>query len=168
MDTIIETSRLYLRQLIIQYISNLSLVLSDKESMRYYPHALSNEEVEKWIERNIERYNNDGFGLWAVIRKADNQFLGDCGITLQNIDGDILPEIGFHIIKTYCNKGYATEAAEACKKYAIDVLGFKSIYSYSEVGNKASQRVSSKIGMTRVRTFKKDGTEEVVYEFHLD
>ncbi|MDD4500571.1 MAG: GNAT family N-acetyltransferase, partial [Bacteroidales bacterium] len=122
----------------------------------------------KWIERNIERYNNDGFGLWAVIRKADNQFLGDCGITLQNIDGDILPEIGFHIIKTYCNKGYATEAAEACKKYAIDVLGFKSIYSYSEVGNKASQRVSSKIGMTRVRTFKKDGTEEVVYEFHLD
>ncbi|MDD3915431.1 MAG: GNAT family N-acetyltransferase, partial [Bacteroidales bacterium] len=87
MDTIIETSRLYLRQLIIQYISNLSLVLSDKESMRYYPHALSNEEVEKWIERNIERYNNDGFGLWAVIRKADNQFLGDCGITLQNIDG---------------------------------------------------------------------------------
>ena len=143
-------------------------MLSDKESMRYYPHALSNEEVEKWIERNIERYNNDGFGLWAVIRKADNQFLGDCGITLQNIDGDILPEIGFHIIKTYCNKGYATEAAEACKKYAIDVLGFKSIYSYSEVGNKASQRVSSKIGMTRVRTFKKDGTEEVVYEFHLD
>ncbi len=168
MDTIIETSRLYLRQLIIQDISNLSLVLSDKESMRYYPHALSNEEVEKWIERNIERYNNDGFGLWAVIRKTDNQFLGDCGITLQNIDGDILPEIGFHIIKTYCNKGYATEAAEACKKYAIDVLGFKSIYSYSEVGNKASQRVSSKIGMTRVRTFKKDGTEEVVYEFHLD
>jgi len=167
MDTIIETSRLYLRQLIIQDISNLSLVLSDKESMRYYPHALSNEEVEKWIERNIERYNNDGFGLWAVIRKADNQFLGDCGITLQNIDGDILPEIGFHIIKTYCNKGYATEAAEACKKYAIDVLGFKSIYSYSEVGNKASQRVSSKIGMTRVRTFKKDGTEKVVYEFHL-
>jgi len=167
MDTIIETSRLYLRQLIIQDISNLSLVLSDKESMRYYPHALSNEEVEKWIERNIERYNNDGFGLWAVIRKADNQFLGDCGITLQNIDGDILPEIGFHIIKTYCNKGYATEAAEACKKYAIDVLGFKSIYSYSEVGNKASQRVSSKIGMTKVRTFKKDGTEKVVYEFHL-
>ena len=167
MDTIIETSRLYLRQLIIQDISNLSLVLSDKESMRYYPHALSNEEVEKWIERNIERYNNDGFGLWAVIRKTDNQFLGDCGITLQNIDGDILPEIGFHIIKTYCNKGYATEAAEACKKYAIDVLGFKSIYSYSEVGNKASQRVSSKIGMTKVRTFKKDGTEKVVYEFHL-
>lgn len=164
---IIETSRLYLRQLTLEDISNLSLVLSDKESMRYYPHAFSNEEVINWIKRNIERYKNNGFGLWATIRKADNQFLGDCGITLQNIDGDILPEIGFHIIKTFCNKGYATEAAEACKKYAIEVLGFKSIYSYSEKGNKASQKVSSKIGMNKVKTFKKDGIEEVVYEYRI-
>src|SRR5512133_1793212 len=143
-------------------ISSLSLVLSDQESMRHYPHPFSNEEVSKWIERNIERYENDGFGLWAVIRKEDNQFLGDCGITLQNIDGDILPEIGFHIIKTYCNKGYATEAAEACKNYAMKVLGFKSIYSYSEIGNIASQKVSSKIGLKKVKTFMKDGIEEVV------
>jgi len=165
MEPIIETSRLFLRQLTPEDISSLSLVLSDQESMKHYPHAFSNEEVQKWIERNIERYKNDGFGLWAVIRKADNQFLGDCGITLQNIDGDILPEIGFHIIKTFCNMGYATEAAEACKKYAVEVLGFKSIYSYSEVGNKASQRVSSKIGLNKVKTFKKDGIEEVVYEY---
>jgi RimJ/RimL family protein N-acetyltransferase len=165
MESIIETDRLFLRQLTLEDTSSLSLVLSDQESMRHYPHAFSNEEVEKWIERNIERYKNDGFGLWAVIRKADNQFLGDCGITLQNIDGDILPEIGFHIIKTFCNMGYATEAAEACRKYAMEVLGYKSIYSYSEVGNKASQRVSSKIGLNKVKTFKKDGIEEVVYEF---
>ena len=164
MESIIETRRLFFRQLTPEDISSLSLVLSDKESTKHYPHAFSTEEVGKWIERNIERYKNEGFGLWAVIRKADNQFLGDCGITLQNIDGDILPEIGFHIIKRFCNMGYATEAAEACKKYAIETLGFKSVYSYSEVGNKASQRVSSKIGMNKVKTFKKEGIEEVVYE----
>jgi len=168
MKTIFETRRLYLRQLTFEDISSLSLVLSDQESMRHYPHAFSNEEVKEWIERNIKRYKNDGFGLWAVIRKVDNQFLGDCGITLQNIDGEILPEIGFHIIKEFCNMGYATEAAEACKKYAIKVLGYKSIYSYSEIGNKASQRVSSKIGMNKVKTFKKDGIEEVVYEYKTE
>lgn len=168
MKSIIETSRLYLRQLTLNDISNLSLVLSDEESMKYYPHAFSNKEVEKWIKKNIERYNNDGFGLWAVIRKADNQFLGDCGITLQNIDGDILPEIGFHIIKTHCNKGYATEAAEACKKYALEVLGFKSIYSYSEIGNKASQKVSEKIGLIKSKTFMKGEVEEVLYEFTVN
>lgn len=165
MESIIETDRLYLRNLTLEDISNLSLVLSDKESMRHYPHTFSNEEVKKWIIRNIERYKNDGFGLWAVIRKADNQFLGDCGITLQNIDGEILPEIGFHIIKTFCNMGYATEAADACKEYATEILGFQSIYSYSEVNNKASQRVSSKIGMNISKTFVNDGVEKIVYVY---
>jgi RimJ/RimL family protein N-acetyltransferase len=165
MDHIIETPRLFLRELTLNDASDLSLVLSDEESMRHYPHAFSQDEVRKWIERNIERYKNNGFGLWAVIRKEDNRFLGDCGITFQNIDGEILPEIGFHIIKTYCNKGYATEAADACKRYAIESLGFKSIYSYSEKGNIASQKVSSKIGMKRVKTFIKDGIEEVLLEY---
>lgn len=167
MTSIIETRRLYLRQLTIEDITNLSLVLSNKESMRYYPHAFSREEVTRWIERNIERYKNDGFGLYAVIRKEDDQFLGDCGITLQNIDGEILPEIGFHIIPAFCNRGYATEAAEACKKYAIEKLGFKSIYSYSEIQNKASQKVSSKLGMNKIKTFKNDGAEKVVYEYKV-
>ena len=168
MKLILETRRLYLRQLTLEDTSNLSLVLSDQESMKHYPHPFSNEEVKEWIERNIKRYENDGFGLWAVIRKTDNQFMGDCGITLQNIDGDILPEIGFHIIQKFCNCGYATEAAEACKKYAMEVLGYTSIYSYSEVENHASQRVSSKIGMNKVKTFRKDGIEEVVYEYRRE
>ncbi|MGE0076450.1 MAG: GNAT family N-acetyltransferase [Bacteroidales bacterium] len=168
MILIFETERLFLRELTLQDMPNLSLVLSDRESMKHYPHAFSAEEVKKWIERNIARYKNDGFGLWAVIRKDDNQFLGDCGITLQNIDGDILPEIGFHIIKSFCNMGYATEAAEACKKYALETLGFKSIYSYSEIGNKPSQRVSAKIGMSKVKTFQNDGITEVVYEYSTE
>ena len=168
MKLIFETHRLYLRQLTLEDISSLSLVLSDQESMRHYPQPFSNEEVKEWIERNIKRYKNDGFGLWAVIRKTDNQFLGDCGITLQNIDGDILPEIGFHIIKKFCNLGYATEAAEVCKRYAMEVLGYKSIYSYSEVGNHASQRVAEKIGMNKVKMFKKDGIEDVVYEYRRE
>lgn len=168
MKSIIETRRLYLRPLTLEDASSLSLVLSDQESMKHYPHAFSTEDVNVWIERNLKRYENDGFGLWAVIRKEDNQFLGDCGITLQNIDGEILPEIGFHIIKAFCKMGYATEAAEACKKYALEVLGYKAIYSYSEVGNKASQRVSAKIGMSRVKTFEKDGIKEVVYEYRKE
>lgn len=167
MTTILETSRLFLRQLTLEDTSDLSLVLSDKESMKYYPDAYSHEEVRNWIKRNIERYKNDGFGLWAVIRKADNQFLGDCGITMQNIDGEILPEIGFHIIKIFCNKGYATEAAEACKKYAIEILKFKSVFSYSEIGNQPSQKVASKIGMSKLKTYHKDGNELVVYGYRM-
>jgi len=165
MEPIIETPRLILRELTLDDTGNLSLVLSDKESMKHYPHPFSPEEVKRWIEKNIERYKTDGFGLWAVIRKEDNQFIGDCGITLQNIDNKILPEIGYHIIGEYCNQGYATEAAAACKDYATGKLQFSSIYSYSEYGNYTSQKVASKIGMHRLKTFEKDGVVEVVYEY---
>jgi RimJ/RimL family protein N-acetyltransferase len=165
MDTIIETSRLTLRKLRLKDASDLSLVLSDEESMIHYPHAFSAEEVKRWIERNQERYQKDGFGLWAVVRKADHQFIGDCGITLQHIDNEILPEIGFHTINRYCNKGYATEAAEACLEYALNVLGFKSVYSYSRLSNAASQKVASKIGMQKIKTFVQDGVDIVVYQY---
>ncbi len=165
LTSILETPRLYLRQLTPSDVQRLFRVLGDQESMRYYPHAFSMDEVARWIERNRERYHTDGFGLWAVIRKEDNAFLGDCGITLQLIDGEILPEIGFHIIKEFCNKGYATEAAAACKQYAMEVLGFRAIYSYSESKNKASQKVAAKIGMTHLKTFNNNGVETVVYAY---
>lgn len=166
MEMIIETQRLILRKLTLEDTLSLSLVLSDKESMVHYPHALSTKEVKGWIEKNIERYKKDGFGLWAVIRKEDNQFLGDCGITLQNIDNEILPEIGYHIISAYCNLGYATEAADACKNYAVKELGYKKIYSYSRFENIASQKVASKIGMHKTKTYIKDGINIVVYEYN--
>jgi len=162
---VIETNRLILRELTLDDVADLSLVLSDEESMKHYPHAFSMDEVRGWIERNIGRYQTLGFGLWAVVRKSDNQFIGDCGITMQNIGGDILPEIGFHTIKQFCNKGYATEAAEACKLYALNKLQFSAVYSYSRQSNSASQRVASKIGMEKIKSFVQDEIPIVVYSF---
>lgn len=167
MKTILETQRIFLRELTLEDTYNLSLVLSDIESMRYYPKKFTINEVENWIKRNIDRYKNDGFGLWAVIRKNDGKFLGDCGITLQNIDNEILPEIGYHIIKVFTNMGYASEAAKICKDYAINELKYPAIYSYSQYNNIASQRVAQKIGMNKIKTFKKDGILELVYGYKI-
>lgn len=128
---IVETKRLILRELREYDKENLANVLSDPISMQYYNHPFNEHEVEEWINWNIENYATF-CGIWAAILKDDGTFLGDCGITMQNIDGEILLEIGFHIIKEYCNKGYASlEAAKACMEYAFDVLGFEQIYSYS-------------------------------------
>jgi RimJ/RimL family protein N-acetyltransferase len=162
---VLETERLFLRKLEVSDSSKLALVLSDPDSMVHYPHAFSDEEVKGWIERNIQRYTDTGFGLWAVIRKYDNEFLGDCGITMQNIDGEILPEIGFHIIKKYCGMGYGTESAYSCLKYANEKPGFKAIYSYTRKTNIASQRVCLKIGMMVKKTYLKDGIEHIVFEY---
>ena len=163
MNKIIETQRLYLRKLELSDAGELSKVLSDTVSMKYYPHPFSLQEVENWIKWNISNYKTYGFGLWAVISKEDNAFLGDCGITMQNIDGEQLPEVGFHIIKEFTRKGYASEAAGAVINYAGQQFKFSKIYSYCEVHNTPSQGVMIKAGMVREKEFTEDGVDKIVY-----
>ena len=159
---IIETERLYLRELLIDDKKELMKVLSDPESMQFYPHPFCEEEAERWIHWNIENYQKYKHGLWAVILKDGEIFLGDCGITMQNIGGETVPEIGFHIIKEYCNRGFATEAAFACKEYAFQVLKYPKVFSYTTIQNVSSQKVAQKIGMQLYKYFEKNGEKHIV------
>lgn len=158
---ILETERLYLRELVLEDKKELSKVLSNPESMEFYPHPFSDEEVEKWIRWNIENYKKYKHGLWAVILKEGNVFIGDCGITMQDIGNEIVPEIGFHIIKEYCKKGFATEAALACKEYAFNVLNYSKVFSYTTVRNIPSQKVASKIGLQFYKNFEKFNEKQI-------
>ncbi len=158
---ILETERLYLRELVLEDKKELSKVLSNPESMEFYPHPFSDEEVEKWIRWNIENYKKYKHGLWAVILKEGNVFIGDCGITMQDIGNEIVPEIGFHIIKKYCKKGFATEAALACKEYAFNVLNYSKVFSYTTIRNIPSQKVASKIGLQFYKNFEKFNEKQI-------
>lgn len=164
---IIETERLTLRELTLDDQNDLARVLSDAESMAHYPHPFTASEVEGWIRWSLANYKTHGYGLWAVIRREDGVFLGDCGITRQEIEGNQLPELGYHIIKEYWGNGYASEAAAACIAYAFDDLGMDAVYSYTTPDNLASRRVAEKNGMVLVKTFKKElygkAYEEVLY-----
>jgi RimJ/RimL family protein N-acetyltransferase len=159
---IIETERLYLRELATDDKQKLMRVLSDEESMMYYPHPFSEEEVEKWISWNISNYKKYKHGLWAVILKENKHFIGDCGITMQDIGNETVPEIGFHIIREYSNKGYATEAAMACANYAFNELNYPKVYSYTTIENIPSQRVAEKLGMKLYKYIEKSGNRQVV------
>ena len=158
---IIETERLYLRELEYSDKKEWARVLSDPESMKFTLDPFTDEQVEGWIRWNIDNYEKYKHGLWAVILKEGDVFIGDCGITMQNIDNEIVPEIGFHIIKEYCRNGYACEAALACKEYAFNVLKYPRIFSYSTVQNVPSQKVAQKIGMHVYKYFEKSGKNQV-------
>jgi RimJ/RimL family protein N-acetyltransferase len=112
-----------------------------------------------------KKYNH---GLWAVILKEGNIFLGDCGITMQNIEGEVVPEMGFHIIKDYCGKGYATEAALACKKYAFEELNYSRLFSYTILENIPSQKVANKVGMSLYKYFEKNNLRQIAQVVNKD
>ena len=111
---ILKTKRLKLREYNLNDFNELYKILSDKETMKYYPKPYDEKGTKRWIEWSIENYQKHGFGWWAIELLDTNQFIGDCGITIQNIDGELLPEIGYHINKLYWNNGYAKEAALCC------------------------------------------------------
>ena len=97
MSMIIETERLFLRKMTAGDFDALYKVLADSDSMKYYPYSFGKKEVENWINKNLERYLVFGFGLWAVCLKSTHEVIGDCGLTMQLINGQIKPEIGYHI-----------------------------------------------------------------------
>lgn len=64
----------------------LYAVLADSDIMQHYPYTFDEVRVRGWILKNIERYRIFGFGLWAVCIKESGEMIGDCGLTMQNIE----------------------------------------------------------------------------------
>lgn len=108
---ILETERLYLRALCQYDYPALCKILQDKDVMYAYEHAFSDEEVEAWLQNQLRRYRENGFGLWAVILKENEELIGQCGLILQDTPHGKVLEIGYLFQKAYWHRGYATEAA---------------------------------------------------------
>lgn len=147
MKVVIRTDRLFLREMEHSDLDALYKVLADREIMQHYPYAFDEKRVMDWIERNIRRYRENGFGLWAVCLKDTGEMIGDCGLTLQNIDGEMLPEIGYHIRRDMQRRGYAKEAAKAVRDWAFNNTDHPALYSYCKYTNEASYRTAESIGM---------------------
>lgn len=147
MHVILETSRLLLREMTAHDTVAIASILQDKATMYAYEHAFSNQEVKDWIDRQIIRYQQYGFGLWAVVLKKSNEVIGQCGITMQSIPGKEVPEIGYLLNRKWWHQGYAIEAAAACRTYAFKQLGFDEVYSIIRDNNIASRNVAVNNGM---------------------
>ncbi len=147
MKVILETERLFLREMNMDDYDALYAVLADPDIMRHYPYTFDEKRVREWIQRNMDRYAQNGFGLWAVCLKKNGEMIGDCGLTLQNIEGEMLPEIGYHIRRDCQRKGYAKEAAKAVRDWAFQHTEYPALYSYCKYTNAASIRTAEAIGM---------------------
>ena len=156
---IIETEHLFLREMKESDFDALYKVLADSDIMQHYPYTFDENRVIKWIQRNIERYRIFGFGLWAVCLKETGEMIGDCGITLQLIDGQIKPEIGYHIRADKQRNGYAKEAAIAVRDWTFNNTPFQIVYSYMKYTNEPSVKTAISYGCKQVDEYKYDENE---------
>lgn len=151
-EFILETQRLGLREMNISDIDSLSLILQDERVMYAYNGAFNEEETNAWMQKQLQRYKDFGFGLWAVILKENGEMIGQCGITMQEYKAAQVPEIGYLLVHKYWHNGYATEAATACREYGFNILHFDALYSIIRDTNIASQNVALRNGMNLIDT----------------
>ena len=91
----IETDRLLLREMSLSDMEALSSILQDENVMYAYNGAFSDEETLAWMQQQLRRYREHGFGLWGIFQKSTGEMIGQCGITMQEYKGGQVPEIGY-------------------------------------------------------------------------
>lgn len=167
MKPVLETDRLLLRELTRDDLDDMAELLGDPEGMRYYPRPKTRDEALGWIEWNLRLYAEHGFGLWAVVLEETGAFVGDCGLTPQEVEGQTEIEVGYHVKRRFWRRGYATEAARACRDYARDVLGVERLVAIIDPANVPSQRVARKLGLELEREFLKHGRPQLLFASDL-
>lgn len=114
-----------------------------------------------WIEWNVANYAAHGFGLWVVETHA-GQFVGDCGLTMQEVEGEWHVELGWHVRSDLRRQGYASEAAAAVVA-AARARGVEHLIAIIRPHNVASQGVARKLGLTLEREVHKNGGPALVF-----
>lgn len=152
----IETSRLILRELVLEDSQGMFELDSDEETQKFLGKDVASniEESIGYIKMVQSQYEANGIGRWAMILKETGEFIGWNGIKIEHdVNGfESFYDFGARIISRHFRHGYTHEASVAVLDHAFKVLNIDKIHAYIEADNTASIKLVEKLG------FKYDGT----------
>jgi RimJ/RimL family protein N-acetyltransferase len=160
---VLVTPRLALRELQPEDLDFVAGMLGDVEVMRHYPKPLDRAGAAGWIERQRQRYARDGHGLWLVLERVTGEPLGQVGVLEQEVGDKVETEVGYLIARPHWRRGYAIEAARACRDWAFTTLGRHHVISLIRPENLPSQAVARANGMALERTLEWRGLTHHVF-----
>ncbi|MFF7446664.1 MULTISPECIES: GNAT family N-acetyltransferase [unclassified Streptomyces] len=153
----LETPRLILRRWREEDIVPMAAVNADPEVMRWIRDGSVRDEQEtrEGIQAWEREWEAEGFGLFAVEIRATGELAGFTGLAVPHFLPEVLPavEVGWRLGRSHWGQGLATEAAAAAVRFGFEERGLERIVSIVQVGNGASERVVTKLGMQPVREF---------------
>jgi [ribosomal protein S5]-alanine N-acetyltransferase len=160
---VLHTPRLTLRRLCVDDVDAIFAIIGDPIAMQHFPRSYTYEDAVEWIERNLRRYEIDGYGIMAIVLNRTGDVIGDCGIARQDVEGESMLEVGYHLRRERWNHGYATEAARACMGYAFRELGAGKVVALIRPENMPSRRVAERNGMQVERLAVHAGLPHLLY-----
>jgi len=166
-SAMLESERLIFRKVTVDDFDDLAIMLRDPEVMAAWEHTFSDEQIQKWIDGQIARYQKEIVGYFAAICKDTGEFVGQMGL-LWNDFGELRAlELGYMLKREYWDMGYATEGASALMRYAFSEIGLNKVYASIRPENKRSIRVAERTGMSAEGSFIKQyngkDMEHIIY-----
>jgi RimJ/RimL family protein N-acetyltransferase len=114
------------------------------------------EEAAQYVKLIQQQYESFGIGRWAIIDKANGDFVGWTGFKFitEPINNHVnFYDLGYRLIERYWGKGVATETARACLSYGFEKLNLTEVYGMCHIDNKASKNVLQKCGLQLIEEF---------------
>lgn len=149
--TTVETERLRLRGWAADDLDALAAIFAEPAFWHHpFGRGLSRDETERFIDRQLDGWATQGFGLWAAELREEGVLIGFIGLTVPQWLPEVLPavEVGWRLHPAHWGRGLATEGGRASLEYGFEALGLDRIISIFTPANVASGRVMDKLGMT--------------------
>ena len=147
----LETLRLELRDFVFADFDDLYRLDRDPRVMKYSSNGkpASHAAITRALKRIIgyPRLYPD-LGFWRAARRDTGAFIGWFCFKYAGKSSDV--EVGYRLLPEAWGQGFATEGARALVDFGFDVLDLDRIIGVTHRGNKASQRVLMKAGLTDV------------------
>ncbi len=166
----LESKRLRTRFLSMNDSEQWSAFFEDKDAVEFLPNpgfTSTTARAKSWIEKQLGRYADKRYGLQALIDKKTNEFIGQCGLLGQEVDGEKCVEVGYHIFRKYWGQGYAPEAAKLFIDFGLEHQQANTIISIINTGNTKSQRVADKNGLKRSKQTRWNDMDVFIYQITL-
>lgn len=144
--TIAQTPRCVIREMTEEDLDAVYEVYAGKSITKYMEGLYEDREEELEYTRSYiqNAYTFWGYGTWVIERKADSKIIGRVGFNLR--DGYEEPELGFVIMESEQQKGYALECCEAVLKVGKEEYEFESVQALVKEENIASVNLCRKLG----------------------
>ncbi|MFD9791621.1 GNAT family N-acetyltransferase [Streptomyces sp. NPDC059070] len=147
----LETPRLILRRWREEDVAPMAAVNADPEVMRWIRDGSVRDErqTREGIRAWEGEWESRGFGLFAVELRSTGEMAGFTGLSVPGYLPEMLPavEVGWRLGRSHWGQGLATEAAVAAVRFGFVERGLERLVSIAQVGNDASERIMTKLGM---------------------
>lgn len=155
----LKTSRLFLREFVLEDWTAVYVYQSDPLYQRYYDWTERSEtDVREFVQMFLDwqkQRPRTKFQL-AIIHQEEDRLIGNCGIRINDRERHEA-NIGYELDSRYWDQGYATEAAHAILHFGFTELNMQRIWAECVADNAGSARVLEKIGMRlEARELKKE------------